>query len=115
MDNGYAAFRLLVILAIVWNLCMIGTCKSNQISSASDILPLRYRPRFIDWLVGKRLNMVITRWKDSRILQIVSTTMNLRVKTIGRRIGLEILKLACPNDFEYQIYMDRIDDRRVSI
>ena len=49
--------------------------------------------------------MVITRWKDSRILQTVSTIMKLGIETIGRRVGVEVIDIRCPSDMvEYQTY-----------
>ena len=60
--------------------------------------------------MDKKLGIVITRWKDSRILQTVSTIMKPGVKTIGRGFGLEILDMRCPRDIVgYQTYMDGVD------
>ena len=62
------------------------------------------------WLVDKRLEMVITRWKDSRILQTVSTIMKPGIKTISRRVGSDIIEVTCPSDIvEYQTHMDGLD------
>ena len=62
------------------------------------------------WLVDKRLGMVITRWKDSRILQTVSTIMKPGIKTITRRVGSDLIDVTCPSDIvEYQNYMDGVD------
>ena len=61
--------------------------------------------------------MVITRWKDSRILQTVSTIKKPGVQTIDRQVGAEIIKVKCPSDImEYQKHMggaDRGDQHRV--
>ena len=61
-------------------------------------------------LVDKRLGMVITRWKDSKILQTVSTIMKPGIKTITRRVGSDLIDVRCPSDIvEYQHNMDGVD------
>ena len=58
----------------------------------------------------KRLRMVITRWKDSKILKIVSTVMKSGVGEVQRRSGRDIITVKCPNDvIEYQNNMDGVD------
>ena len=49
-------------------------------------------------LINKRLGMVITRWKYSRVLQTVSTIIKPGVNTIGRWAGFEISELRYPSD-----------------
>ena len=49
-------------------------------------------------LVDKRLGMVITRWKDSRTLQVVSTVIKNGVGVVKRRTGASVLDEKCPND-----------------
>ena len=111
MDNRYAAPQLLAMMATAWNIRGVGTCKANRKGFASDKLPMNNdaeRGSYVR-LVDKRLGMVITRWKNSRILQTVSTIMKPGIKTIGRRVGSEI-DVRCPSDVvEYQTYMDGVD------
>ena len=60
--------------------------------------------------MDKRLGMVITRWKDSRILQTVSTIMKPGIKTITRGVRSDLIDVRCPSDIvEYQNYMDGVD------
>ena len=54
--------------------------------------------------------MVITRWKDSKILQTISTVMKSGVSEVSRRTGATVIKVQCPNDIIlYQQYMDGVD------
>ena len=61
-------------------------------------------------LVDIRLGMVATRWKDSRILQTISTVMKSGIDEVSRRVGSEKIKVPCPNDIiQYQKYMGGVD------
>ena len=42
--------------------------------------------------------MVITRWKDSKKLQTVSTVMKHGTQVVQRRNGANIIDVTCPND-----------------
>ena len=60
--------------------------------------------------VNARLRMVITKWKDSRILQIINTIMKEGVGEVTRRTGATILDVQCANDvIMYQQNMDDVD------
>jgi len=77
MDNRYTAPQLLVLMLTNWNRRGVGTCRANRKGFASKDLELdksSTRGSF-ERKVDKRLGMVITRWKDSKILQTVSTVM----------------------------------------
>jgi len=68
--------------------------------------------------VDKRLGMVITRWKDSKVLQNISTVMITKgLISITRRTVPKQIDVVVPNDVEkYQNYMggvDRGDQHRV--
>ena len=67
--------------------------------------------------VGSRLGMVMTRWKDSKILQIISTVMEPGIGEVSRRQGATVHTVKCPNDvILYQKGMggvDRGDQHRV--
>ena len=67
--------------------------------------------------VDKRLGMVITGWKDSKILQTISTVMKKGLTLITRRTGTKQINVVVPNDIEkFQNYMgdvDRGDQHRV--
>ena len=61
-------------------------------------------------LVDKRLIIVITQWKDSRILQTVSTIIRLEISIISRHVGSEIIKVKFPSDIiEHKTDMDGVD------
>ena len=119
MDNRYAAPQLLALMMTNYNIRAVGTCKANRIGFESDKLQLEKgveRGSF-KRLVDKRLGMIITRWKDSKILRTVSTVMCKGAQTIQRRNGATLIDVTCPNDIVmYQKYMggvDRGDQHRV--
>eukprot|EP00957_Ditylum_brightwellii_P065276 4950905-Ditylum_brightwellii.AAC.2 len=61
-------------------------------------------------LADDRVGMVIAQWKDSKVLQAVSTVMEHGTTTITRCIGQEGIDVICPNDIVlYQHYMGGID------
>ena len=61
-------------------------------------------------LVDKRLGMVITRWKDSKNLQTVSTVMKSGAEIVKRRNGATLLDVQCPSDIVlYQKNMGGVD------
>ena len=49
-------------------------------------------------LVDKRLGMVITRWKDSKMVQTASTIMEKGIGKVERRIGANKIIVPCPYD-----------------
>lgn len=119
MDNRYTAPQLLALMLTNWNLRGVGTCRANRKGFASKELELdksSTRGSFVR-KVDKRLGMVITRWKDSKILQTVSTVMCKGLTEITRRTGPKKIRVAVPNDIEkYQNWMggvDRGDQHRV--
>ena len=58
-----------------------------------------------------------TRWKDSRILQVVGTVMKKGIHEITRKTGVKLIDVTCPNDLMmYQQHIggvDRGDQHRV--
>ena len=90
----------------------VGTCKANRKGFASDKLPMDNKADrgTFTRLVDKRLGMVITRWKDSRVLQIVSTVMKKGSNIIHMRVGAALIPVTCPNDvIMYQQNMGGVD------
>ena len=60
-------------------------------------------------LVVKRLGMVITRWKDSKSLQIAGKVIMSGVGEVQRRSGRDIITVYCPNYvIGYQNNMDGV-------
>ena len=119
MDNRYTPPQLFALMLTNWNIRGVGTCRANRRGFASKELVLdKNAPRgsFVR-LVDKRLGMVICRWKDSRILQTVSTIMLKGTEKIQRRKGSKIIEVIVPKDIkQYQNYMggvDRGDQHRV--
>ena len=112
MDNRYCAPQLLALMLTNYNIRGVGTCKANRIGFDSDKLQI---PKTCDRgtlsrRVDKRIGMVITRWKDSRVLQTVSTIMKKGIGEVSRRRGASKLTVRCPNDIiEYQKHMDGVD------
>ena len=111
-DSRYACPQLFAILLKEYDVRGGGTCKSNRIGFDSNKLPLANsaeRGSFIR-VVDKRLGMVITRWKDSKILQTISTTKKHGIGEVERQSGQEIIKVKCPNDvIQYQKGMGGVD------
>ena len=61
-------------------------------------------------MVDARLGLVVTRWKDSKILQTLSTTMKSGIETVTRRVGANIVNVKCPADIvQYQQNMGGVD------
>ena len=112
MDNRYASPQLLALMLTNYNVRGVGTCKANRIGFDSDSIQISKscdRGTFAR-KVDPRLGMVITRWKDSKILQTVSTVMKSGVSEVSRRTGATVVKVRCPNDIIlYQQYMDGVD------
>lgn len=100
MDNRYTAPQLFALMTTEWNLRGVGICKANRKGFPSAELALDKkidRDNFIR-LVDDRLGLVVTRWKDSKILQTISITMKSGVETISRRVGATIVDVKCPAD-----------------
>ena len=97
-----------------WNLREVGTCKVNRKGFASNNLPLHnkaQRGSFVR-LVDKRLGMVITRWKDSKIVQKVRSKITKGLTLVQRRTGSKVIDVIVPKDIEqYKIYMGGVDCR----
>jgi hypothetical protein len=119
MDNRYAAPQLFGLMQTNYNIKGVGTCKANRKGFESDRLKLANNvPRgTFKRLVDNRLGMVITRWKDNRALQVVSTIMAKGIGDVQRRVGRDKITVRCPNDIiQYQKHMggvDRGDQHRV--
>ena len=119
LDNRYAAPQLLAMLSSNYNIRGVGTCRANRKGFASDSLNVpnnSERGKHVR-LVDERIGMVITRWKDSKVLQVVSTIMKKGIGKVERRVGKDKVSVDCPNDIiEYQKHMggvDRGDQHRV--
>ena len=119
MDNRYCAPQLLALMSTNWNCRGVGTCRANRkgFDSKSLLLPNNAPRGSFVRLVDPRLGMIITRWKDSKVLQTVSTTMDKGVQTLNRRTGSKVIQVTCPSDIvRYQKFMggvDRGDQHRV--
>ena len=119
MDNRYAAPQLFALMTTEWNIRGVGTCTAKRKGYPSNHLKLAQnaeRGSFVR-LVDERLGLVVTRWKDSKILQTVSTTMKSGIDTVTRRVGANLVTVKCPSDIvQYQQNMggvDRGDQHRV--
>ena len=88
MDNRYNCPQLLALMTTEWNLCGGGTCKANRIGYPMDMLKLSNsdtRGHYVR-VVDPRLGMVATWWKDSKIVQTVSTIMKKGETVIKRQV-----------------------------
>ena len=86
MDNRYASPQVFALMLSSYNLRAVGTCRANRIGFDIDQLPLdrlSARGTFVR-KVDPRLGMIMTRWKDSKILQIISTVMTLGIEEVNR-------------------------------
>ena len=119
MDNRYAAPQLLAIMLSNYNIRGVGTCKASRTGYDSERLqlPKNAERGTFKRLIDPRLGMIITRWRDSKTLQTVSTVMKHGKSIIQRRVGSKIIDVVCPNDIIlYQQGMggvDRGDQHRV--
>ena len=112
MDYQYCAPQLMALILTNWNLRGVGTCRANRKGFTSNNLSLHnksQRGSFVR-LVARRLGMVTTRWKDSKILQTVSTIMTKGLTLVQRRTGPKVINVIVRKDVEqYQIYMGGVD------
>ena len=119
MDNRYAAPQLFALMLTNYNIRGVGTCKANRLGFESEQLQLKKDARRGSYmrLHDKRLGMIITRWKDSKNLQTVSTVMKHGAQMVKRRNGAKLIDVQCPNDIIlYQQNMggvDRGDQHRI--
>ena len=119
MDNRYAAPQLLAIMLSNYNIRGVGTCKASRTGYDSERLqlPKNAERGTFKRLIDPRLGMIVTRWRDSKTLQTVSTVMKHGKSIIQRRVGSKIIDVVCPNDIIlYQQGMggvDRGDQHRV--
>ena len=100
MDNRYSAPQLFALMSTNYNIRGCGTCKANRKGFDSEKLKLKNnceRGKF-KRLVDKQLGMVITWWKDSKVVQTVSTIMEKGIGTVQRQTGPNKITVNCPND-----------------
>ena len=112
MDNRYAAPQLFALMQTNYNVRGVGTCKANRKGFDSKALEIDNKSDrgTFKRMVDDRLGMVITRWKDSRTLQVVSTVMKKGIGEVTRRTGPNLITVTCPNDIiMYQQNMDGVD------
>ena len=112
MDNRYAAPQLFALMQTNYNVRGVGTCKANRKGFDSKALEIDNKSDrgTFKRMVDDRLGMVITRWKDSRTLNVVSTVMKKGIGEVKRRTGPNIITVTCPNDIKmYQQNMDGVD------
>ena len=112
MDNRYAAPQLFALMLTNYNIRAVGTCKANRTGFDSERLHLEKDASRGTYsrLHDNRLGMIITRWKDSKTLQTVSTVMKSGSQKVQRRNGSNIIEVDCPNDIVlYQQNMGGVD------
>ena len=112
MDNRYAAPQLLALMLTNYNIRAVGTCKANRVGFDSAKLPVANNATRGTYarVVDKRLGMVISRWKDSKVLQTVSTVMQKGEQIVKRQVGANLVDVRCPNDIVlYQQNMGGVD------
>ena len=93
-------FSRLLIITYEWNIRSVGKCRANKIGFYSEFLKLVNQlgmGSFIG-LVRNQLCMVICIWKDSKVLQIVSTAIKSGCQEVQRRDGRSVLHIRCTND-----------------
>eukprot|EP00957_Ditylum_brightwellii_P022698 1712071-Ditylum_brightwellii.AAC.1 len=75
-------------MAMNWSIHAVGTCKENIKGFDLDTLKMDNADRG-DYmhLVDDRVGMVITRWKDSKVLQAINTVMQPEATTVTRHLG----------------------------
>ncbi len=102
MDNRYAAPQLLALMLTNNNIRAVGTWKANHVGFESTELfvPRNASRATYVRLVDKILDMVISRWKDSKILQKISSVMKKGETTVPvhRQVGANLVEVKCPND-----------------
>ena len=99
MDNWYSAPQLFSLIWIKYNLRGMGTCRANRkvFDSEQLLLDKKIDRVTLKILVEKRLFVVITIWKDSKNLHVVSTKMTKCVGRDTREKGGDSITVKCPN------------------
>ena len=103
MDNKYAAPQLFALMLTDYNIRGVGICKANRIGFDSDAIQISKscsRGTF-ERKLDHRLIMVITRWKDNKILQTVNTVIKSGIGEVTRRMGSKIITVPCPKSKIY--------------
>eukprot|EP00957_Ditylum_brightwellii_P125765 9587302-Ditylum_brightwellii.AAC.1 len=82
------------------NLLASAICRANRNGFLSDDLEFSKNVRHGEYVckVHPCLCTVVTRWKDSRVLQTISTVMVKRTITVQQWTGQEVQSTQCPND-----------------
>lgn len=58
-------------------------------------------------MMDTRLGLVATRWKDSIILQTISTEIKSGAGVVTRRVSSKIVKVSCPNCWEKSPFLGK--------
>ena len=112
MDTRYAAPQLLALMISSWNIRGVGTCKANRLGFDSEALAIDKKAEIGSFLrlVDPRLGMVITRWRERKDLQTVSTLMVKGIGSVFRQVGKDKIEVRCPNYIiMYQENMGGVD------
>ena len=93
MDNCYASPQPLELMDVSNNnLRAVGTCKANTVGFTLVLIKMNKKCKKGSYVrfVNKRSGMVIIGWKDSQILQVVSTVTESGIDLVQKR-KVEIL------------------------
>eukprot|EP00957_Ditylum_brightwellii_P165536 12602551-Ditylum_brightwellii.AAC.1 len=88
-----------------WNILAAASCRANRKGFPLNALDIDKDATWgeIVCKVDPCLGMVVTRWKDSKVLQTISTVMEKGTTHVQQWIGWDVHYVVYPNDtFDYQ-------------
>eukprot|EP00957_Ditylum_brightwellii_P034968 2650454-Ditylum_brightwellii.AAC.1 len=97
-----------------WNLLVVPTCRANRKGFLSDDLELNENAQHREYIckVDPCFGMVITRWKDSRMLQTITTMMEKGTPTVQRWTGREVQSVDVHDYQDGMCAVDKVDQQR---
>eukprot|EP00957_Ditylum_brightwellii_P006084 460634-Ditylum_brightwellii.AAC.1 len=85
---------------MVWNILATATCRANRKGFLSDDLELNTNAQHGEYVckVDHCLDTIVTRWKDSRVLQTISIVMVKGTTTVQQWAYYKVQSIECHND-----------------
>eukprot|EP00957_Ditylum_brightwellii_P123275 9399205-Ditylum_brightwellii.AAC.1 len=91
-DSRYDVPQLLGGMQMVWNLLATATCRANRKVFPYDDLELNKNVQHAEYVckLDPCIGMVVTRWKDSRVIQTIIIVMVKGTTTVQQWTGREV-------------------------
>ena len=98
----YMCPQLAVLLKMKYNILSVGTCRTNRKGWPKDILNMKENStRKGDYLLTYDMitQVACMQWRDSKVVNLVSTLNDSQLSTCQRREGEILTNLSVPNDY----------------